>query len=428
MRTRRIPHLLVALLFGPGLALADPPAPQAPAPMLVEWPAPERSNLEALLHRGAVAVSYSQGGMRVLSGCALKGVYVWHRAQKSQHFEIGSPADLQARLPDLITLRGQLTAGGNLAVQIETAGQVALQALQPKDIPQDGECGQATHVIGTVTLGAFSITRKGTISVRGQLSADGLSVGGAAIQGDQLLSGAGDLKACGQTTDQGPNAACSSPLQAFLVEIPGRAALAQQVPPQLAQPGAPMGAQPGAPVAVPQGGAVAGQPMAATEQQGPPGTVRLDIVSTDARVKWDVIFDVGPVCSTPCTRWVDPTRSILLRSRDERDEMVVPDLGPYARGGPMQLRAHPTSQGLFATGVTFTALGGMAAVVGIVFTAVGCSDTQERGGMCTAGLITLGSGAAVTPAAIWMIVAGLPRAEILGGTVVAGPGGISGTF
>ena len=238
MRTRRIPSLLVAVLFGPGIALADPPPPQAPAPMLVEWPATQRANLEALLHRGAVAVSYSQGGMRVLQGCALKGTYVWRRAQKSQRIDIGSPADLQARLPDLVALRGQLTVGGNVVVQLETAGQVGLQGLQPKDVPQDGECGQATHLISTVTLGAFSVTRAGTISVGGRVSSGGVSVGGATVQGEQVLNTAGDLKACSQRTDQGPNAACASLLQAFLVEIPGRAALlAQQLPPQGAHPG-----------------------------------------------------------------------------------------------------------------------------------------------------------------------------------------------
>ncbi len=189
-----------------------------------------------------------------------------------------------------------------------------------------------------------------------------------------------------------------------------------------------MAGQPGAPAPAPGGAPGAGQPMATSEQQGPPGTVRLDIISTDVRVKWDVIFDVGPVCSTPCTRWVDPTRSILLASRDDRDEIVVPDLGPYAKGGPMQLRASPTSEGMYATGVTFTALGGMAAATGIALTAVGCSDIQTRGGLCTAGLITLGSGALVTPAAIWMTVAGLPHAEILGGTVAVVPGGVRGTF
>jgi hypothetical protein len=101
--------------------------------------------------------------------------------------------------------------------------------------------------------------------------------------------------------------------------------------------------------------------------------------------------------------------------------------------------AEGTCDGKYVTGLVFTTFGGMAAVVAITLTAVGCSDIQERGGMCTAGLIT-GVSLPITAGAIWMMIDGLPKAHVLpvyqsqaanGQTpvrVAILPNGIYGTF
>src|SRR4051812_36380479 len=50
-----------------------------PEPLVTEWPASEKANLEALIKRGGVAVAYSGCSMKLLTNCALGGGYGWQR-------------------------------------------------------------------------------------------------------------------------------------------------------------------------------------------------------------------------------------------------------------------------------------------------------------------------------------------------------------
>lgn len=176
----------------------------------------------------------------------------------------------------------------------------------------------------------------------------------------------------------------------------------------------------------------------------PPGTVRVDLVSASADRRWDVYYDDQVICTTPCTRWLDPTRPVALRTRDDGwggkpDLLRLPNLGPAARGGgAVSLVATPTRRGRLATGITFTSLGGMAAITGITLAAVGCTD-PDHGGMCTAGGISFFAGAFAVAGGIMMILDSAPHADVLeagtvssaageGPAVSFGPGFVAGRF
>src|SRR4051794_12114779 len=53
------------------------------SPLVTEWPASEKANLEVLSHNGAVAVAYSGCSMRVLPQCRVRGNYQWMRTTPS---------------------------------------------------------------------------------------------------------------------------------------------------------------------------------------------------------------------------------------------------------------------------------------------------------------------------------------------------------
>jgi hypothetical protein len=153
----------------------------------------------------------------------------------------------------------------------------------------------------------------------------------------------------------------------------------------------------------------------------PPGALRATFVSSSP-VRWDVKLDQIPACTTPCSLWVAPLQFVSLSSQ-ERDSVRV-DVGSLPRGDVL-VTAEPLSRGAYATGITFVTLGGMAVVTGITLTAVGCSTDQS--GMCTAGLITGGAGAAVTVGSIWLMQRALPRARIV--PAVSGTSaGVAGSF
>lgn len=139
----------------------------------------------------------------------------------------------------------------------------------------------------------------------------------------------------------------------------------------------------------------------------PPVGVETEFLSATA-MPWEVMVDRQSICQTPCKIYLDGPHWITMRTREARPlRMEVGNLGLR----PSQVTAQDLGTGKYATGITFTTLGGMAVVVGVVLTAVGCS-ADDREGMCTAGLITGGAGALTTLGGIWLIRAGLPRIKV----------------
>lgn len=148
-----------------------------------------------------------------------------------------------------------------------------------------------------------------------------------------------------------------------------------------------------------------------------PTRTEVDFVSADANDRWDVYSDDEVACTTPCSKWVDASRPILLRAREDGflaapDKIQMTDLGAEALAGPLQVQAHPTSRGELLTGITFTSFGGLALLTGITLSAVGCSSGNSDG-MCQGGLISLGAGSLVTAGALWLIFDSAPRANVM---------------
>jgi hypothetical protein len=255
------------------------------------------------------------------------------------------------------------------------------------DVPADGACAQATHIVSALSVGAFALTAGG--ERQGGIGAS-VTVGSAGVRREfsaEQLRSAGDFDSCGQSTDQSPNGNCASPIQVFLTPLPGRAA-----------------------------------------EEGPPGTVKVDFISANPASRWDVYSDDQVICTTPCSRFVHPAHPVMLRARDEGFAMGSPDKVQVANllehpEPRLQLQAHPTSRGQWVTGVTFIAFSGMAVVSGAALTGVGCG--VGRDGMCTAGIITAGIGAAALAGSLWLFLDSRPHADLTpyseGNTLLARP-------
>src|SRR3954470_10637174 len=70
------------------------------SPLVTEWPASEKANLEVMLHGGAVAVAYSGCSMRLLPQCRVRGSYQWQRTTPAtDSLEINDSDELYAKLP-----------------------------------------------------------------------------------------------------------------------------------------------------------------------------------------------------------------------------------------------------------------------------------------------------------------------------------------
>jgi hypothetical protein len=348
-------------------------------PLVTEWPASEKANFEALLRQGSVAVSYSGCVMRVLPRCRLNGGYFWQRTTPATDFvEIDNEDDLYAKLPlGAVNLEAELKRSGHLSVQTIVTGLLRLTNPDAVSLPNEGECAQATHVVEALSVGAFSLSTGGGARGGGSAGFFGVGeVGGSTGGGGRLVRSSGEPQACSASTDEAPHPNCSAPIQVFLRALPGRGA-----------------------------------------EEGPPGTTKVDFVSANANGRWDVYIDDAVACTTPCSRWVDTSRPVLLRAREDGfmaapDKIQMTNLGADALAGPLQVQAHPTSRGELVTGLTFTSLGGMALLTGITLSAVGCPSGRSDG-MCTGGLISLGAGSLITAGALWLIFDSAPRANVV---------------
>ncbi|HVZ75394.1 MAG TPA: hypothetical protein VHJ20_23620 [Polyangia bacterium] len=378
------------------------------SPLVTEWPASEKANLEVLSRSGAVAVAYSGCSLRVLPECRVRGGYRWQRSTPAtDSLQINDSDDLYAKLPlGAASLEGELKRAGQLGVKTVVSGQLRLVDASLSDVPADGACAQATHLVTAMSVGAFELTAGG--SREGSANASVTTFGEAKLDSQRAveqLRSAGDFAACAAATDESPNANCASPVQVFLTPLPGRAA-----------------------------------------EEGPPGTVKVDFLSANPSSRWDVYADDQVICTTPCARFVHPAHPVMLRTRDDGffwshpDKVEVASFLAYP-DAHLQLQAHPTSRGELSTGIIFTTFSGAAIMSGAALMGVGCSSSDHRA-MCTAGIISGGVGAVGLAGSLWLLFDAMPKAEIApyteGGSLMArrgsdfrwhlSPGGAWGTF
>jgi hypothetical protein len=368
----------------PGMPGEDPrcaAAADQPSALISEWSPAEKANLQqALAGGGVVAVEHLGCQLRVLSQCRAPGGYTWQRTGPAQaSVEIDGERALFERLPlSAGALQADLRQAGRLRLATQVAGEYRLQAGAGAQLPPQGECQYATHVITALSVGASAL-----------MTGDG-----------RMIRSNGDAQACARTPEGGPDPACSAPLQISLSRVPGRG-----------------------------------------PQEPPPGMAQVDVVSAFEEQTWDVFAGDAHVCTTPCTTWVDPLRPLSLVSQGgRRDEIWVSSMGEALETRNAVLVATGHHRAKYVNGLVFTTLGGMGVVVGITFMAVGCSDLQRRGGACTAGLITGAVSLPITAIFTWLIVDSMPHADVFPVlkaeqgrglppiTVGMGPGGIAGTF
>lgn len=147
-------------------------------------------------------------------------------------------------------------------------------------------------------------------------------------------------------------------------------------------------------------------------EEPPEGKVGVTAMGDDDGRSWE-LRDREGACPLPCARMVDEDENLSFASN--AGEVVY--LNPLSVELPRHRRAMLIAEGPNAgervNGIVFTTLGSMGAVVAITLTAVGCSDTSKRAGLCTAGLITGAVTVPLTIVSIWMIVDSAAKVHVL---------------
>jgi hypothetical protein len=184
-------------------------------PLIVEWPAPDRGELESQARdRGMVVVRYSGCEMQVLDRCAGPGAYAYKPlTKKKDHVSIRDVGSLYASLPmGAAKLEGRLEASGELSVAFTMVGRWESPTTSVTLRDLKGVCDGATHIVSAITVGAFTFSAGAKATAAGGASVLGAGAGASSHSEREVLSSDGDEAACekAQATDTAPPKDCGA--------------------------------------------------------------------------------------------------------------------------------------------------------------------------------------------------------------------------
>lgn len=345
------------------------------SPLITEWSSAEKANLQARLRSGGLVVEFSGCSMRPLTGCSLRGSYRWQRTTiSSEGIQIRNQDELFAKLPlGALALEGELARSGRLEVRTMVSGQYVLEGSTAADVPDYGDCAQATHLLAAVSIGSFKLNSGGSLHVGGGAEMGPAATGVQTSSSELLLRESGDFESCKLATDDLPDLGCSSPIQAFLVPLPRFA-----------------------------------------KERGS-GTLRVTFAAGTSDRAWELRSQQKFVCRTPCTRWINPSEAYELRTESgpQLETVQVPDLTPFAGASDLEVRAHPSSKGAFIGGIVTTGLGGGLAFIGGFLALAGALG--DRDGLLVAGGVTSGIGLLAVAPGVYLIATSGSEAEVRAG-------------
>ncbi len=185
-------------------------APEDDEPLIVDWRADKRADLEAQLAKGpVVVVHYDCGGLRVLPDCTVDGTYAFLGiTEKEQTLQFATPDEVRVNLPiGGAALASRLTPtlrrGGELEVAMALVGKRVSSRASVSRADLHGACDGATHFVRSATLGAFAMAASPAAST-------GV---GSVFERKDAMGRDGSVAACRASAGDTPPTACAAPLR-----------------------------------------------------------------------------------------------------------------------------------------------------------------------------------------------------------------------
>ena len=407
------------------------------SPLVTEWPASEKAHLEGMLSDRAVVVSYSGCEMRLLDACEVPGSYKFKRTSLSSDvIEIKNEDDLYAKVPlGAASLEGELAASGRLAIKTTVAGQMRLEG-GVGELPENGACKGATHVVSALSVGAFELVSGGAVSGRAGVQVASAGAGVHHERNESTMRSAGSPSSCKETAET-PNPDCSSPIQVFLVPLE-HAPRASDEPADSTD--ADDAIEESAPSPEPETEPRAHKP----HQVEPPRerSVEIDFERPAEDERWMLLSRDGELlCELPCTRRVDNNSGMKLQLDANKKEdikvVAVPnDLG-YSPGRRVKAVPQPAYNNTAAAWMFY---GGILATLG---GAIWIAALQKEGtctdnpgdGQCIGTYALMGGGGALALAGgIWWYTTSQDEELVMtlgddeAARITIGPGVLTATF
>lgn len=169
-------------------------------PFIVNWAPTERTALETRATEGTVVIAVRDDDVHVLPRCRAPGSYRFvGSSHASQSMSMETQAELGATLPfsGPVDLGATLNAYGMLTVEYHSIGEWRLDRDVVAEADLTGDCVGATHVLGSLSVGAFEFFAGHGVGGGAKASVPmAAEVGGEASHDYKHLDKGGDKQAC----------------------------------------------------------------------------------------------------------------------------------------------------------------------------------------------------------------------------------------
>ncbi len=186
-------------------------------PLIIEWPAHDRSRLESMIESGRslVAVRYEGCEMEVIAGCGAPGGYRYQGVQpKRDDYTFKRADDLYAKIPlGAASLEAELERHGALELEMTVVGRYEGPHEPPARSELRGPCERATHVITGLSVGAFRLASGADAKIRGEVGWGNVGGGAGSSAARGFARSDGEPDACGGSREESPPDRCRALLR-----------------------------------------------------------------------------------------------------------------------------------------------------------------------------------------------------------------------
>lgn len=184
-------------------------------PLIVDWPATHKVALDGASQRGVVMVTLAGCSLRVVNGCRADGRYQLEEEEPNpQHVEMKDEHDLLSFLPiSAPQLSGTFRSGKSLVLDYTI---VAERTFEGGKVVPSGDCGEATHFVKRIELGAYVLSQKASAEAGAHADIGPLDAGGTHQESDERRKASGDPDKC---KSEPKDASCRAPVRLELVPL-----------------------------------------------------------------------------------------------------------------------------------------------------------------------------------------------------------------
>jgi uncharacterized protein len=204
------------------------PAVDGPSsPLVVDWKAEQRADLEEAIHDGIAVVAWDDKGLRLLKGCHVTGNYGYLPVQvKKDVVRLETADDVQANLPlggiGLVgKIGGGFSSGTTLDIALAMVGKrrTTWNAVARDDL--EGNCDGATHYVRAILVGAFAMKTGSRAKAEAAVEIFGAGTSGQSSSSKDVDTSDGKLEACEKASgdEEKPPSNCGALLRLELEPI-----------------------------------------------------------------------------------------------------------------------------------------------------------------------------------------------------------------